>query len=211
MAKERAKPLSFVGILVSTLLIASIFSFGTTATWSALVKWLPTEEVSIQITDTESRTSYRIKGGSSPNYWIKVVDENGLSQNISCNRETYAALTPVGLSGENLKLLRNPLLKTPVAFLRSNRSILNIDPDSALGKILAAGEEKTAPIEPERFYVIKYPVVFIVLGIVFLGGAVWMFTKILKIAKNRTLAIAANLLCSGAAATFGIYWCSGLL
>ncbi|MEP2774345.1 MAG: hypothetical protein ABJQ29_17100 [Luteolibacter sp.] len=96
--KKKSQP--FWSTVISALIVGLIFSLGTTAGWSALVRWLPTEEVAVRITGTESRSSIRVRpAGGSMSYWIEVTDENGFSQNISCVRETYAALTPVGISG----------------------------------------------------------------------------------------------------------------
>ena len=212
MTKEKEKSVSFVGILVSTLLIALIFSFGAVAAWSTLARWFPTEEVAVRIIGNESRNSVRYNSrGGSPTYWIEVVDGNGLSQNIVCIGETYSALRKGSILGGSLKLIRNPLFKTPVAFLHSPPDALKIDPDSALGKVLAAGGDRKSSDETQRLELMKYPLVFLVIGVVMMGGALWMFMRVLKIYGNRRAAITINLIAVAIGTGFGIYWSSGLL
>ncbi len=201
---------AILATFLPALVIVAIFSLGAMAAWSALVRWLPTEEVAVQVIGSDSRSTVRIRPpGSSPSYWIKVVDENGLTQNISCIRETQSAVRSVGIVEGNLKLVRNPLFKTPVAFLRTSSSALKIDRDSALGKVLAAGQGGKAP--PERFEIIKYPAALLIIGLAMLGGAFWMARRLLKIAGNRPTAIAAYLIATAAGTAFCIYWSSGLI
>ncbi|WP_411826069.1 hypothetical protein [Luteolibacter sp. AS25] len=51
---RKSKLLPAWKIILPALLIAISSAMGAAATWSALVGWLPTEEVSIRITDSES-------------------------------------------------------------------------------------------------------------------------------------------------------------
>ncbi len=212
-AQSRRKKRTFKWAdLISSLIVTLFFSMGAIATWTAMVRWLPTEQVEVRVIDSNSRSSSRVRPvGSSISYWIKTVDANGLSQNISCIRETYSALTPIGINRNNLKLIRNPWTKTPVAFLRTPTNLLNIDPDSALGKVLAAGPAEKKTVTPERLELIKYPAVFLIIGVAFMVGAVWIFMRFLKIASNRFIATAATIISTGVGTVLGIYWSSGLL
>ncbi|WP_411826529.1 hypothetical protein [Luteolibacter sp. AS25] len=195
---SKLKQLNLRVVILCGLLVALCSFIGTIWAWPPLAGWLPAETVTVEIFDSDKGTSVYSSGrtiNTMTNFSIKVIDETGTRQSISCPKETYLAIDRFGIAS-SLKLIRNPRFKTPVAFLQQSESLLkSVD-------ISVQGEHPHPP--PQHLPFVRYPVVWFVSGLFLYTFTLLLTLGMLTFPGSRATVIPACTIGILAGITLGI-------
>lgn len=208
-AATKVEPPGIIVSVICGLLVAFFALMATLSAWPAIAAWLPQETVAVDITDSDARLSGFSDNRTttaSAGYNIRVVDEDGTRQNISCPKDTYTALTKGFGIAQSVKLVRNPTFKTPVAFLRQSESIVTFARSPTL--------ENTSPKNPgkpaKRLPIVSFLIFRFVCGLLLMALAGFMVFRLLKFQPNRVLTMLGSLLGTASGISLGIWLTSGL-
>ncbi|BDS07198.1 hypothetical protein NT6N_22380 [Oceaniferula spumae] len=205
----KSQPQNGKVVLIFGGILAMITLLGTLAIWPPIASWLPKETVTVKMVGSDKRMS-GVTGQrgatSSAGFSIKVVDENGYQQNISCPKPTYEALTGDYGIASSIKLVRNPLFKTPVAFLKQRESLIKYSPGSALEKL----NSSTPPATLQSFPVVRWPVAWFICGLLLFALAIYTTVKIIGLWQHRAVMIPACIIASLTGIGLGLYMTSGI-
>ncbi len=201
--------LNTTAIIVVGLLVGFFALMGTFAAWPAIAGWLPLETVPVKIADSDARMS-GFSGNrtttASAGFSVTTVDGEGTRQTISCPKSTYTALAKGYGVDYSVKLIRNPLFKTPVAFLKQPESFIKYGKGSAMEKLNSASPKKPA----QQLPVTAYPIIWFVCGLLLFATAGFLVFRLLKIQPSRISTASAAATGCLAGIALGIYWTTGI-